>query len=139
MDYLAVEGLSTGPVTPDVSITVTPIVPGPGCATAYSDDLEETPCSKNKADGKFILTGAKVGRKCPALDAGTVTEVIHIKATFVATSTKCKVEGNAPLKKNDTAPGGICACTLTASPFTPFNMTFIGSIDNAGQDKVKGN
>ena len=135
---VAVEGLSVGSVAPDVSINVTPIVSGPGCAFAYSDGLEETKCSNNKAENKLCLIGAQVGRKCPAADAGTVIVVATVKAVFSATAIKTKVDSTAPIRTDDSAVGGVCSCTLAVSPFTPFNMTFTGSIDNAGQFTVKG-
>jgi hypothetical protein len=134
---LTVAGRSVGPGG-DVSITLIPIVPGPGCAAAYSAGLEETQCSKDKAEGKLILTGAKVGRFCAAVGV-LVNEVSHVKATFSATAAWVKVDGSkAPLRKNDSASGGSCSCTLMVSPFTPFSATFTGSIGNAGQTKVKG-
>ena len=139
MNDVAVEGLTVGPAAPDVSITLIGSPPGPGCAAAYSDDLDETKCSKCKAENKLALTGAKVGRKCLAVP-GLVTEATHIKATFVVTAIKAKVDGNkAPLRKGDSAPGGSCSCTLVAPPNTPFAATFTGSVDEAGQVSVKGN
>jgi hypothetical protein len=135
MNAIMKKGRSTG-IAGDVSITLAG--PGPGCAGAYSDGLEETTCQKVKVDGDLACTGAKVGRYCPAVGS-VVTEVSHVKATFAATSTKVTTDNGKPLRKGDTATGGMCACTLTASPFTPFSAVFTGTIDNAGQTKVKGN
>lgn len=134
---IVVEGRSTG-AGGDVSIIVTPIVVGPGCLAAVSADLEETLVDKVKIIGKRVCTAVKVGRNCPAVNSGVVTPVSLTKATFAVSSNKVKAQGSFPLRKDDTASGGVCSCTLTASPFTPFNMTFTGSIDNAGQTKVAG-
>jgi len=136
MKDVVVEGLTTGPGG-DVSITLVGL--GPGCAAAYSDGLEETKCSKCKAENKLALTGAKVGRYCAAVP-GVVTEATHIKATFVASAIKAKVDGSkAPLRKDDSAPGGSCSCTLVLPPNNPFAATFVGSIDGTKQTKVKAN
>jgi hypothetical protein len=137
---LAVEGLTTGiGGNVSVSINLTP-VPATPCTAAglSSSGLVETPCTKSKATGKKVLTGAQVGiSTCPLIATGVVVTQTVIKAIFSATSTKVKVETLPPLRRTDAASGGSCIGVRPLAPYACAN-TFTGSIDNAGQSKVLG-
>ena len=91
--------------------------------------------TKNKANGKGIYRGTITVLVAEASIEGTCTQIAPEESTISPTAIKTKVDGQEVIREGDS--GSVSVDGLTPD-FDPCIIPVNFSIDDAGQDKAKG-